>query len=205
MIRKFVISTIIGLCVSITTDAQTFTQRLETPTKTGATVTVHHDKAIDELVNGPHSAVTTATAKKPVSEVKPTVAAEKKTLSAEKKNVTVYKPAVHAAEESKHTAVVDTLGEKKASTHSIKATGYRVQVFAGGNSRKDRQTAERIGNELRMLFPAEAVYVHFYSPRWICRMGNYRTPEEAHKALQEVKKLGYNAATIVKGKITLQY
>ena len=204
MIKQFVITTIIGLCVSITTDAQTFTQRLETPAKGGATVTVHHDKAIDELVNAPHSVATPVTVKKPLSEVKTTVAAEKKTVAAEKKTI-VDKPAEHAAEGSKHVAAVDTLGGKKSSSHSIKTIGYRVQVFAGGNSRKDRQTAERIGNELRMLFPTEAVYVHFYPPRWICRMGNYRTQEEAHKSLLEVKKLGYNAATIVKGKITIQY
>jgi hypothetical protein len=36
-------------------------------------------------------------------------------------------------------------------------------------------------------------------------MGNYRTYEEAHHALQEVKKMGYNAATIVKGKTAVAY
>jgi hypothetical protein len=36
-------------------------------------------------------------------------------------------------------------------------------------------------------------------------MGNYRTYEEALQQLQEVKRLGYTAATIVKGKITVQY
>ena len=49
------------------------------------------------------------------------------------------------------------------------------------------------------------VYVHFYSPRWICRVGNYRTYEEAHQMLQNLRKLGYNQASIVKGKITVQY
>ena len=45
--------------------------------------------------------------------------------------------------------------------------------------------------------------MHFYSPRWICRLGNYRTYEEAHEKMLEVRKMGYDAATIVKGKITL--
>jgi len=65
--------------------------------------------------------------------------------------------------------------------------------------------AEQTGNQLRMLFPNEAVYTHFYSPRWICRIGNYRTYEEAHNMLQEVKRLGYDAATIVKGRISVPY
>ena len=46
---------------------------------------------------------------------------------------------------------------------------------------------------------------HFYSPRWICRVGNYRTYEEAHQMLVSLRKLGYTQATIVKGKITVSY
>ena len=36
-------------------------------------------------------------------------------------------------------------------------------------------------------------------------MGNYRTYEEAHDILRQVKQLGYASATIVKGKITVYY
>ncbi len=86
-----------------------------------------------------------------------------------------------------------------------KVNGYRVQAFAGGNSRKDRQQAEQVGNDIKASFPGVPVYVHFYSPRWICRIGNYRTYEEAHQMLQSLKKMGYSQATIVKGKITVQY
>ena len=86
-----------------------------------------------------------------------------------------------------------------------KVSGYRVQVFAGGNSRSDRIKAEKIGSEIKSLFPGVPVYVHFYSPRWVCRMGNYRSYEEAHEVLNRVKNLGYQSAIIVKGKITVQY
>ncbi len=86
-----------------------------------------------------------------------------------------------------------------------KINGYRVQVYAGGNSRDARRKAEKTGREINNLFPGEPVYVHFYSPRWICRMGNYRTYEEAHQILNAVKKLGYKSAIIVKGKITVSY
>ncbi|MBS5614010.1 MAG: SPOR domain-containing protein, partial [Prevotella buccalis] len=51
----------------------------------------------------------------------------------------------------------------------------------------------------------EPVYVHFYSPRWICRVGNYRSYEEAAHILKQVKGLGYKQASIVRGKITVQY
>ena len=36
-------------------------------------------------------------------------------------------------------------------------------------------------------------------------MGNYRTYEEAHSMLVEVKNAGYKQAAIVKGKISVQY
>jgi type IV secretory pathway VirB10-like protein len=98
---------------------------------------------------------------------------------------------------------VDT--RKKVMRKSYRVTGYRVQAYAGGNQRKDRQRAEQIGNEIKMNYPEEPVYVHFYSPRWICRVGNYRTYEEAHQMLLNLRKLGFTSATIVKGKISIQY
>jgi hypothetical protein len=64
---------------------------------------------------------------------------------------------------------------KKVMRKSYKVTGYRVQAFAGGNSRNDRLKAEQTGNQLKVHFPEQPVYVHFYSPRWICRMGNFRS------------------------------
>ena len=94
---------------------------------------------------------------------------------------------------------------RKKVLKGYKVNGYRVQVYAGGNSRDARVKAERTGREINALFPGEPVYVHFYSPRWICRMGNYRTYEEAHQILNAVKKLGYQSAIIVKGKITVPY
>ena len=94
---------------------------------------------------------------------------------------------------------------KKVMRKSYKVTGYRVQVYAGGNSRNDRLKAEQTGNNIKMKFPDQPVYVHFYSPRWICRMGNFRSLGEAQKVLAKVKALGYRQACLVKGQITVQY
>lgn len=107
--------------------------------------------------------------------------------------------------EAQATITPDTIDLQKKVMRGMKINGYRVQVFAGGNSRSDRLKAERTGDNIKTLFPNEPIYVHFYSPRWICRMGNYRTYEEAHEMLKKVKQLGYNSAIIVKGKITVQY
>ena len=109
-------------------------------------------------------------------------------------------------EDEAQTAITpDTVDVHKKVMKGYKVNGYRVQVFAGGNSRNDRLKAERTGENIKSLFPGEPIYVHFYSPRWICRMGNYRTYEDAHEILKKVKQLGYQSAIIVKGKITVQY
>ena len=50
----------------------------------------------------------------------------------------------------------------------------------------------------------QPIYTHFYSPRWICRMGNYRTYNEANSYCKKLKAMGYKQACVVKGKITVQ-
>ncbi len=92
---------------------------------------------------------------------------------------------------------------KKVMRGSKKVTGYRVQVFAGGNTRADKQKAQQAGNAVKLRFPDQPVYVHFYSPRWICRVGNFRSYSQAVNMLKAVKAMGYRSATIVKGKISV--
>lgn len=94
---------------------------------------------------------------------------------------------------------------RKVMRQSRKVNGYRVQVFAGGNSRADKIKAQEIGSRIKMAFPDQPVYVHFYSPRWTCRIGNYRSAGEAQSILQKIRKMGYRSAIILRGKITVQY
>ena len=197
--RRLVI--ILTLCAGGFTaaSAQTsFTQQLQRSHAGEGKITITQDKAIDDLVNG-------RTEQKQAAPATPQKTPEKTpSTTAEQKKAKPEKPVV---EEANAITVVtpDTTDNRKKIMKGYKVTGYRVQVFAGGNSRNDRLKAERMGDEVKALFPEEPIYVHFYSPRWICRMGNYRTYEEAHEILSKVKKLGYDSAIIVKGKITVQY
>jgi len=203
------------LCIGciLAADAQSsFTQRLQKSNQGEGRITVTQDKAIDELVNGPATPTTTAT-----TPVQPKTTQKQQTEKTEKKeNNTATntnqdkdkknEPKVQHVVETPDTVNLDNPEEmQKKIMKGMKVSGYRVQVFAGGNSRNDRIKAERIGSEIKGLFPGVPVYVHFYSPRWICRMGNYRTYEEAHEVLERVKNNGYKSAIIVKGKITVQY
>ena len=189
-------------CICAADAQSSFTQRLQQSKNGEGKITVTQDKAIDELVNGPVVTAPTRT-KTTTTHQKPTETQQKTTEKpAEKKELEKKVVAV----EHHDTTTIDTPEEiQKKIMKGVKVAGYRVQVFAGGNTRNDRVKAERIGSEIKSLFPGVPVYVHFYSPRWICRMGNYRTYEEAHAVLERVKNNGYQSAIIVKGKITVQY
>ena len=198
MKRLAIILTLCVGCITAANAQSTFTQRLQQSKQGEGKVTVTQDKAIDDLVNGPKE--------QPVQKTTvPQKQTEKtgNTTTATNQDKKTEKP--QPKESQPDTTSVDNDGRMKMIKGGYKINGYRVQVFAGGNSRNDRIKAERTGNEIKALFPGEPVYVHFYSPRWICRMGNYRTYEEAHEVLNRVKHLGYQSAIIVKGKITVQY
>ncbi|MBQ8988932.1 MAG: SPOR domain-containing protein [Prevotella sp.] len=195
------------LCVGclIAADAQsTFTQRLQQTSAGEGKVTVKQSKEVDDLVNGINGAKPVTTA--PTSPATRKQQENKQQEKTGEQTARQDKTAKESHSESRDTTDLSTPDDsRKKVMRGYKVNGYRVQVFAGGNSRNDRIKAERTGNEIKQLFPGEPVYVHFYSPRWICRMGNYRTYEEAHDVLTRVKNLGYESAIIVKGKITVQY
>lgn len=209
-----------------TAHAQTYLDHLKEKNQGQGVVTVHQSKAIQELVNGkqitPQDDITKTTPQ-PQKNGKDTQQKGLTPTTQHKQGPDPLKKAEpkqrhEAAKENAHennaqksenpkeetdTPVVDM--RKKVMRKSYKVTGYRVQVYAGGNSRNDRLKAEQTGNTLKMKFPEQPVYVHFYSPRWICRMGNFRNLSDAQKVLIKVKALGYKQACLVKGQITVQY
>ena len=208
--------TIAILCVGCAAaNAQTFTQRLQKSNIGEGKVTVTQSKEIDDLVNGPQEVITQSNQNTQSNQTVPTTqktqtlpttqlpTTQKQTDEKEKPQQPEHPQITSQPELTPDTTF--TTEPRKKVLKGYKVNGYRVQVFAGGNSRDARVKAERTGREINALFPGEPVYVHFYSPRWICRMGNYRTYEEAHQILNAVKKLGYQSAIIVKGKITVPY
>ena len=182
--------------------AQTFTQRLQKPVAGQGSVTIHQSDSIDMLVNTtvltPKSTTTTTTTTKTST---PSTTSSSSSTSSSSHSSATSKPTVPQVVEPQDTTSAPT----QKILRGQKVMGYRVQAFAGGNSRKDRQQAEQVRNSIKSHYPNVPVYVHFYSPRWICRVGNYRTYEEAHQMLVSLRNIGFDQATIVKGKITVAY
>ena len=87
---------------------------------------------------------------------------------------------------------------KKVMSNGRKVMGYRVQVFSGKNTRADREKAQQAGRTIKGHMPGQPVYVHFYSPRWVCRIGNFAKEDEALNMVKKVKALGFKNACVVK-------
>ena len=224
--KQFATLLIIILSACMTAHAQTYLDHLKEKNQGQGIVTVHQSKAIDELVNGkqitPQDDKTKTTPQPqkngtdtqqkgttPTTQHKQGPDSLKKAEPQQRHETAKENAHESNAQKSENpkdetdTPVVDM--RKKVMRKSYKVTGYRVQAFAGGNSRNDRLKAEQTGNQLKVHFPEQPVYVHFYSPRWICRMGNFRSLAEAQKMLAKVRSLGYRQACLVKGQITVQY
>lgn len=207
--RQFAVILLLVSGYALKAGAQSFLDEVKSKKTGEGTITVTQSKDIDELVNNtklvksaPSPAVQTPNDNKGPAAGNTEHHQER----------TIRDTADHTVKDQRHdntgSMAYDTPSVstgKKVMRNSRKITGYRIQVFSGGNSREDRQKAESIGSTIKMKYPGLPVYVHFYSPRWICRAGNFRTYQEAENVLKELKSMGYKQACIVKGKITVAY
>ena len=86
----------------------------------------------------------------------------------------------------------------------LKARGYRVQVYAGNNSRIARQEANDVAEKIKKEFPELSVYTFFLPPRWLCRVGDYRSIEEADAVMRRLKATGhFKEVSIVREQINI--
>ena len=189
----------------LTASAQTYLEHLQQNTQGLGTVSVTQSKEITDLVNGTKPASENATAPKPTVKKDTPKPAETEEKKEEPKERQALRPDMPTAKADTEGGEVEVDMSKKIMRGAQKVNGYRVQAYAGGNSREAKQKANEARDRIKHAFPSEPVYVHFYSPRWICRVGNYRTLEEANRMLASIRKLGFSQAVVVKGKISVQY
>ena len=87
---------------------------------------------------------------------------------------------------------------------TLKARGYRVQVYAGNNSRRARTEASEVSEKVKEEFPEMPVYTFFQPPRWLCRVGDFKSIEEAHVAMRQLKATGqFKEVAIVREQIII--
>lgn len=172
--------------------AQTFTERIQIVRAGQGVVTIHHDAAIDELVNGRREAT------------------PQRRQGNDNQQQRQQQPISQGQNRQQDDPERQDVREQTDSIVSSprrtrRVMGYKIQAFSGSDSRRDRQQAEQVKSELRALFPGEEVTVHYNDPRWLCRMGNYATRAEAQEALAEVRRMGFSSATIVRDRVRVPY
>lgn len=105
--------------------------------------------------------------------------------------------------------IMDESGETRKVTKRVergakKMRGFRVLAYSGGNTRKARQEAERLGQKAKTIFPDQPIYVHFYSPRWMCQIGNFIKYEQARKVMRKLRREGFSQANVIRTMITVE-
>ena len=86
----------------------------------------------------------------------------------------------------------------------MKSPGYRVQVYAGNNSRTARNEATNMASKVKEYFPDLKTYAFFTSPRWLCRVGDFRSIEEADAMMRKLRATGvFKEVSIVKDQINI--
>ena len=88
--------------------------------------------------------------------------------------------------------------------HTLKGRGFRVQVYAGNNSRQARNEANAVAEKIKEEFPDMPVYTYFQPPRWLCRVGDFKSVEEAHVVMRKLKGTGdFKEVSIVREQINI--
>lgn len=101
----------------------------------------------------------------------------------------------------KNSMVASGTGER-----IIKHSGYRIQIFAGNNSRVAKKEAARYAYLVRKKYPEIKTYARFLPPRWVCRAGDFLSIEEADAVMREMKKTGaFKEISVVRDEVNISY
>ncbi len=74
--------------------------------------------------------------------------------------------------------------------------GYRIQMYWGSSQRSDQQKALRMGTQVKNVYPELEAYTTFESPHWRCRVGDFKTREEANAYLSKLRRISHDAMVV---------
>ncbi len=164
-ILKFLIHSIIFLIPSVAIGQSTFTEHIQKQQAGEGKVIIVQDSKIDDVVNN-------VPKKSPSSQ-----------SNTELKESTQNNQHNEKEERYKNSTTSHYAGTRQR----YQTTGYRIQIFTGNNSHKDKTMAYEIGKKCQKTFPMLSIYPRFINPRWTCRVGDFKTHEEANKYAQKIR------------------
>lgn len=191
MLRRVLLLLFCSIAVSANAQSS-FLRNIEQKGEGWGVVTINQDATLSKLVNGD-------TIIQPVKEKAknaPIAENRKKDHSAIPASESVKKQNEHV--DTSDLRVADAV-PRPAKIHRYKVSGYRVQIYAGSNSRSSRQEAMRKAAQFKSFFPETPAYTHFYPPRWVCRVGDFRSAQQAMAFMGQIRKTkAFSGLTVVK-------
>lgn len=164
--------------------AQSFTRHLQEPVQGQGKVVINHDARLDSIVNG----LIYVPSK---SEIKTKVESKQS-----------IQESMHKSTQSKVSEALPIGQVISGASVRERVKGYRIQVFFGGNQRKDQTKAQQLGAKVQSRYPELRAYTSFESPHWRCRVGDFKTQEEAAPYVRKLRSSGYCPdATVVRSEI----
>lgn len=166
-----------------------YTQYLQRQVAGQGRVTIIQDEEIDALVNNmpkedPREPA--ATMGKTGSSKSAKSGNHNSSSSAGASSSSAGTPSSSSAKQADTTVSVSSKYTGTRTRHKTK--GYRIQVYSGTGNSAAKAEAKAMESKIRRAFPELAVYCHFKSPRWVCRVGDFATREEAQRYLTKIRK-----------------
>ena len=113
--------------------------------------------------------------------------AQQRTLVQELERDIPGKGTIRVQSDVRLDSLIGVVSDVESGT-KIKATGYRIQVFAGNNTRASKERANEFDRYLRSRYPDLPVHTEFKNPRWRCTVGDFLYYEEAFETLRKLRK-----------------
>ena len=110
--------------------------------------------------------------------------------------------------------IVESLQRNRAGEGTVtirqdpKITGLIGSIYTGnvtgGEQKMLKARGYNVAAKVKEEFPDMPVYAYFQPPRWLCRVGDFRSIEEADAAMRRLKATGvFKEVSIVREQINI--
>ncbi|MDY4568882.1 MAG: SPOR domain-containing protein [Alloprevotella sp.] len=180
--KKLTLILLAVFAITLSAMAQTpFTQHVRTQRAGEGKVRIIQDSIIEKVVNQP---MTGKTAKPG----KITGKTDKTTTKPKDDTATHHDNAAAKHDNTEHENADDNETNKHVgSAKTTTMTAYRIQIFSGSNSHQDKQKAYDLAAKCKEKFPELSVYTKFVSPRWVCRVGDFKNLADAQNYASKIR------------------
>ena len=113
--------------------------------------------------------------------------AQQRTLVQELERDIPGKGTIRVERDVRIDSLIGTVSEAQLGT-KIKAKGYRIQVYAGNNTRTSKERANEVDRYIRSRYPDLPVHTEFKNPRWLCTVGDFLYYEEPMRPCANSRK-----------------